>query len=337
MPKLRFARNDSKNSQAQIPSLIWTGKEPDTNRISIIGAGNVGATCAQRILEKGYADVVLLDIIEGLPQGRALDISQSAPILRFNTRIIGTNDYQDTADSDVVIITSGASRKPGMTRDELLTTNANIVTEVTRNVIKYSPDCIIVMVTNPVDVMTHLALRLSGFSRDRVLGLSGVLDGARLATFIAAELNVSVEGVSPCVLGQHGENMVVIPRLTTVHGTPITEILPAETISRLVERTVKGGAEIISLLKTGSAYYTPSAAAVQMAEAIVRDEKRVLTCAAYLDGEYGLKDTVIGVPVKLGRNGIEQIIELELTAAEKAQLAASAESVKQTINKLKIG
>ena len=305
-------------------------------KISIIGAGNVGATCAQRIAERGYADIVLVDIIEGLPQGKALDILESAPILNFNSHLAGTNSYQETADSDVVIITAGLGRKPGMSRDELLLANTNIITEVTRNVVNYSPSCIIVMVTNPVDAMTHLAIHTSQFPRNRVFGLSGVLDAARFSSFIAAELKVSVEGVSPCVLGQHGENMVIIPRLTTVNGIPLTEILPPETISKLIERTIKGGAEIVGLLKTGSAFYAPSAAVAQMVDAIILD-KKTLPCATYLQGEYGIKDTVIGVPVKLGKNGIEQIIELELTPEEKTALTNSAKAVQELVKVMKLG
>ncbi len=306
------------------------------SKISIIGAGNVGASCAQRIVERGYADIVLMDIIEGLPQGRALDILESAPILRFNSHLVGTNNYQETANSDVVIITSGSSRKPGMIRDELLLTNMSIITEVTHNVVNYSPNCIIIMVTNPVDAMTYLAIHISQFPRNRVFGLSGVLDGARFSTFITAELKASVEDVFACVLGQHGENMVVIPRLSTVKGKPITEILSPETIDKLVERTIKGGAEITNLLKTSSALYAPSAAVAQMVEAIILDKKQILPCATYLQGEYGIKDTVISVPVKLGKNGIEQIIELELTPEEKAQLAKSAGAVRELINTMQV-
>lgn len=296
----------------------------------------MGASCAQRIAERGYADIVLVDIVEGLPQGKALDILESAPILNFDSHLIGTNSYQETADSDVVIITSGVGRKPGMTRDELLLTNMNIITEVTRNIVNYSPNCIIIMVTNPVDAMTYLALHISQFSRNRVIGLSGILDTARLSSFIAAELKVSVKDVSACVLGEHGKNMVVIPRLCTVKDTPITEILPPQTIDRLVERTIGGGAEIVELLKTGSAFYAPSAAVAQMVDTVILDEKRILPCATYLKGEYGIKDTVISVPVKLGRNGIEQIIELELTAEEKAQLASSAEEVRKLVNSMRL-
>lgn len=306
-------------------------------KISIIGAGNVGASCTQRLAERDYADIVLLDVVAGLPQGKALDILESAPILKFNSRIIGTNDYQETANSDLVIITSGSPRKPGMTRDELLKINTSIVTEVTRGVANHSPDCIIIMVTNPVEAMTYAALQTSLFPRSRVLGLSSVLDGARLSSFIAAELKAPVERISPCVLGQHGENMVIIPRLCKVNGKPITELLPEETIARLVQRTIKGGAEIVELLKTGSAFYAPSAAVAKMADAIILDKREILHCSAYLDGEYGLKDTIITVPVKLGRNGIEQIMELKLNDEEKQALNKSAEAVKQLISSMKLG
>ena len=309
----------------------------NSSKISIIGAGNVGASCAQRIVERGYADIVLVDIVEGLPQGKALDILQSAPILNFNSHLTGTNSYQETTNSDVVIITSGIARKPGMTRDELLLANRDIITNVTSNVINYSPNCIIIMVTNPVDAMTHLVLQVSKFSRNRVFGLSGVLDAARFSSFIAIELNVSVEDVSACVLGQHGENMVIIPRLSTVNGIPLTKILQQETINKLIERTIKGGAEIVGLLKTGSAFYAPSAAVAQMVDTIILDKKKVLPCATYLDGEYGIKGTVIGVPVKLDRNGIEQVIELELTPEEKIVLTNSAKAVQQLVNIMKLG
>ena len=265
-----------------------------------------------------------------------LDILQSAPILNLNCRLIGTNNFWDTADSDVVVITAGASRKPGMTRDELLLTNSKIVTEVAANVARFSPNSIIVMVTNPVDAMTYLALKVSRFPPNRVLGLSGVLDGARLASFVAAELGVPAAQVSACVLGEHGQHMVVIPRLSCVGGTPITKLLPRETIERLVDRTVKGGAEIVGLLKTGSAFYAPSAALIKMVEAIVLDKKEILPCAAYLQGEYGIKDTVIGVPVRLGKSGIEQVLELELTEEEKKTLATSAEAVKRVIERMKL-
>jgi len=306
------------------------------SKISIIGAGNVGATCAQRIAERGYAYIVLVDIIEGLPQGKALDILESAPIRGFDTRIIGTNSYQETANSDVIVITSGTARKPGMSREELVQANRNIVTEVVRNAVNHSPHCIIIMVTNPVDALTYLAMHISQFPRNRVFGLSGVLDATRFRSFIATELDASVEDVFACVLGQHGEAMVVIPRLSTVCSVPITELLPQVTINKLVERTIRGGAEIVDLLKTGSAFYAPSAAVTQMVEAIILDKKQILPCATYLDGEYGIKDTVITVPVKLGRNGIEQIIELELTTKEKSALTNSAKAVQQLVKAMKL-
>ena len=307
-----------------------------TSKVSIIGAGNVGATCAQRIAERGYADIVLVDIIEGLPQGKSLDMRESLPILGCDRHIIGTNSYQETANSDVVVITSGIPRKPGMTREELLQTNTNIVTEVTRNVVSHSPNCIIIMVTNPLDATTYAALRVSRFPRNRVMGLSGVLDSARLRSFIAAELNVSVEDVFACILGQHGEKMVILPRLCTVSGVSITKLLPQETINRLVERTLKAGAEIVGLLKTGSAFYAPSAGVAQMVEAIILDKKQILPCATCLDGEYGIKDTIISIPVKLGKSGVEQIIELELTAEEKSALASSAQAVQELVKTMKL-
>jgi len=278
-----------------------------------------------------------LDIAPGLAQGKALDISQSAPIVNFNTSVSGTNSYQETAGSEVVIITAGFSRKPGMTRDELVQANMKIAAEVTRNVVKHSPDCTIIMVTNPVDAMTYLAIKTSQFPRNRVVGLSGVLDGARLSSFIAAELKVSPASVSACILGEHGKNMLIIPRLTTVKGKPITELLPKETIDKLAGRTVMGGDEIVALLKTGSAFYTPSAAVARMAEAIVLDKKETLLCAACLDGEYGIRDTAIGVPVKLGKKGIEKIIELELTAEEKQALNKSARAVQELIKTMGLG
>lgn len=278
-----------------------------------------------------------MDIIPGLAPGKALDISQSAPIVNFDTGITGTDNYQQTANSEVIIITAGFSRKPGMTRDELVQANMKIVAEVITKITSHSPNCIIIMVTNPVDAMTYLGLKKSRFPRNRVVGLSGVLDGARLSSFIAAELKVSPASVSACILGEHGKNMLVIPRLTTVKGKPITELLPRETIDKLVQRTVMGGDEIVSLLKTGSAFYAPSAAAARMAEAIVLNKKETLLCAAHLDGEYGIKDTVIDVPVRLGKKGIEEIIELELTKEEKQALAKSVTAVQELIKTMKLG
>ena len=278
-----------------------------------------------------------MDIVDGLPQGKALDILESAPILDFETHLSGTNSYQETADSEVVIITAGLFRKPGMTRDELLLANMKIVTEVIGNVVNYSPNCVIIMVTNPLDAMTYLAIQTSQFQRNRVIGLSGVLDSARFSTFIAIELKVSPADISPCVLGAHGQNMVVIPRLTTVKGKPLTELMPQETIDKLVERTIEGGREIVDLLKTGSAFYAPSAAVARMAEAIVLDKKEILPCATLLQGEYGIKDSVIGVPVRLGKKGVEEIIELELTTEENQALHSSAEGIKQLIKKMGLG
>ena len=306
------------------------------NKVTVVGAGNVGATCAQRIAERGYADVVLVDIIEGMPQGKALDMLETGPIVYSDARLIGTNSYEETADSDIAIITSGMPRKPGMSRDDLVLTNMEIVKGVTESVVKYSPNCIIMVVTNPLDAMSQLALHVSKFPRNRVMGQSGILDTTRFRTFLAMELDVSVEDVSACVLGGHGDTMVAIPRLTTVGGVPITELLPKETIDRIVERTVKGGGEIVSLLKTGSAYYAPSAAVVQMVDSIILDKKRILPCAAYLDGEYGIKGVFVGVPVKLGANGIEQIIELKLNPEENAALKKSAEAVMELIKVMKL-
>jgi len=306
------------------------------NKVTVVGAGNVGATCAQRIVEGGYADVVMVDIIEGLPQGKALDILQSGPILNFDSSIIGTNGYEETADSDIVVITSGIARKPGMSRDDLILTNMKIIKEVTENVVEYSPNCIIIVVTNPLDAMTQLALHVSKFPKNRVMGQSGILDSSRLRTFIAMELGVSVDDVAACLLGGHGDTMVAIPRLTTVGGIPMTELLPKDRVDAILERTVKGGAEIVGLLKTGSAYYAPSAAAVQMVEAIVFDRKKILPCAAYLEGEYGINGAYVGVPVKLGASGIEQIIELKLTEEESAALKRSVEAVKELVAIMKL-
>jgi len=297
----------------------------------------VGSSTAQRIVERGYAEVVLLDIIEGLGQGKALDILQSAPVLNAEIRLSGTSDYKDTADSELVIVTAGLFRKPGMTRDQLLAANAEIVGGVVRNIVKYSPQCVILMVSNPLDAMTYLAVKVSKLPRQRVVGMSGVLDSARLSAFSAAELEVSPKDVSAWVLGAHGQNMVVIPRLPTVKGKPLTELLPRETIDTLVERTIHGGREIVDLLKTGSAFYAPSAGIARMAEAIILDKKEVLPCAALLDGEYRIKDSVIGVPVKLGRGGIEEIVELDLSAEEKQKLYDSAEGVKKLIEKMGVG
>ncbi len=282
-------------------------------KITIIGAGNVGASLGQRLIEKDFADVVLLDIVEGLPHGKALDIMQSGAVIGFKHRISGTNDYADTTGSDIVVITSGIARKPGMSREDLMKINTGIVSDVVRNVAKHSPDCIIIVVANPVDAMTWVAYKTSGFSRNKVIGLSGVLDGARLATFIAEECNVPVTDVTCNVLGEHGSNMLIFPQLSRVKDKPITQLLDKETIDRLIQRTINGGAEIVGLLKTSSAFYAPSASVARMVEAIVKDRKELLVCATVLDGEYHVRDTVMGVPVLLGKGGIQQVIELRMS------------------------
>src|SRR5438876_1994727 len=297
-------------------------------KVTVVGAGNVGATCGQRIVEQQLADVVLIDIVEGVPQGKALDLMESGPIEGYDFRLTGTNNYKDTANSDIVVITAGIPRKPGMSRDDLLRTNYEIVKGVTEQVVKNSPNCIIVVVSNPLDAMVQTAFRVSGFPKERVIGMAGVLDSARFRTFIAMELNVSVENVHAFVLGGHGDTMVPLPRYSTVSGIPITELLPKETIDRLVQRTRDGGAEIVSFLKT-SAWYAPASAIVDMVDAILKDRKKILPCAAYLEGEYGIDGLYVGVPAKLGERGIEQVIEINLTLEERAALQKSAAAVKE--------
>jgi malate dehydrogenase len=305
-------------------------------KITIIGAGNVGATTAQRIVDNELAnEVVLVDIVEGIPQGKGLDMYEATPITGVDVKVIGTNGYDETANSDIIIITAGVARKPGMSREDLLNTNFGIVKEATLKSIEKSPNAIIIVVTNPLDVMAYTAWKVSGFERHRVIGMAGVLDTARFRTFIAMELNVSVEDVYAFVLGGHGDDMVPLVRYTTVAGIPISELLPKEKIDQLVKRTREGGAEIVSYLKTGSAYYAPSAAIVEMVESIVKDKKRILPCSVLLQGEYELNDVFVGVPVKLGKNGVEQIIELKLTEEEKQALHASANRVKKIIDSLK--
>ncbi len=296
-------------------------------KVTVVGAGNVGATAAQRLAEKELCDVVLVDIVEGVPQGKALDLTEAAPIEKHDAKLTGTNGYEATAGSDIVIITAGIPRKPGMSRDDLISTNAGIIKTVTRQVVAYSPDTILIIVSNPLDAMCHVAFEEAGLPKQRVLGMAGVLDSARFRAFIAMELNVSVENTHAFVLGGHGDTMVPLPRYSTVAGIPITELMTQERIDALVTRTANGGAEIVSLLKTGSAYYAPASAAVEMAEAILKDKKKVLPCAAYLQGEYGINDLFIGVPVKLGKSGIEQVIEITLTESEKAALMKSAAAV----------
>ena len=300
-------------------------------KVTVVGSGNVGATAAQRIAEKGYADVALVDIIEGVPQGKALDLLEAAPVEGYDSRIVGSNRYDETAKSDVVVITAGLPRKPGMSRDDLLMKNYEIVKGVTEQVVRHSPDCILVVVSNPLDAMCQVAMRVSGFPRERVIGMAGVLDSARFRTFIAAELGVSVENVHALVMGGHGDTMVPLPRFSTVAGVPITELMNGDTIGRLAQRTRDGGAEIVALLKTGSAYYAPSSAVVEMVDSILLDRKKILPCAAYLQGEYGIRDLFVGVPVKLGSRGIEKIIELKLTAEERAMLQKSADSVAELV------
>lgn len=305
-------------------------------KISIIGAGFVGATAAHWAAAKELGDIVLVDILEGIPQGKALDLFESAPIEGFDANVIGTNGYEETKNSDIVIITSGVPRKPGMSREDLLDINRKIIESVVAEVIAKSPNTILIMVTNPLDTMTYLAYKKSGFPRERVMGMAGVLDTARYRSFIAMELGVSVEDIQALLLGGHGDEMVPLPRYTTVSGIPLTQLLPKEKIDKLVDRTRKGGGEIVNLLKTGSAFYAPSAGVIQMAEAILKDKKRILPCCVYLNGEYGLKDICFGVPVKLGERGVESIVEIDLTEEEKKLVAQSAESVKKSIGELKL-
>ena len=305
-------------------------------KITVVGAGNVGATAAHWIAAKELADVVLVDVLEGMPQGKALDLAQSAPIDGFDVKLVGANSYEETKDSDIVIITAGLARKPGMSRDDLLNTNAGIVTKVTEEVVKYSPNCFIIVVCNPLDAMAQVAYKVSGFPKSRVMGMAGVLDSARMRCFLAEALDVSVENVTAFVLGGHGDTMVPLPRLSTCAGIPITELLPADTIEAINKRTANGGAEIVGLLKTGSAYYAPSLGAVEMAEAILKDKKKILPCAVYLEGEYGINNLFVGVPVKLGKNGVEQIIEVALTNEERSALHKSAGSVQELIDVLGI-
>ncbi len=305
-------------------------------KISIIGAGFVGATAAHWAAQKELGDIVLVDILEGIPQGKALDLFQAGPIEGFDSRIIGTNGYEETKDSDVVIITSGVPRKPGMSREDLLDVNRKIIESVVGQVVEKSPNAILIIVTNPLDTMTYLAFKKSGFPKQRVMGMAGILDTARFKAFISMELGVSVEDIQALLLGGHGDEMVPLPRYTTVSGIPLSQLLPKDKIDRLVDRTRKGGGEIVNLLKTGSAFYAPSAAAIQMTEAILKDKKRILPCCVYLEGEYGLRDICFGVPIKLGAGGVESIIELELTEEEKDLVLKSAESVKKSISELKL-
>ena len=300
-------------------------------KVTVVGAGNVGANCALRIADKELADVVLVDVVEGVPQGKALDLLQSGPVEGYDVMVTGSNDYEPTANSDIVILTAGFPRKPGMSRDDLLMANYEVVKTATEQVVKYSPNCILIVVTNPLDAMCQTAYMISKFSKNRVVGMAGVLDTARFRTFIAMELKVSVENVTAVVLGGHGDTMVPLVRLSNVSGIPLTELLDQATLDRLVDRTRNGGAEIVKYLKTGSAYYAPSAAAVEMTESILHDKKKVLPCAAYLEGEYGIHGLFVGVPVKLGARGIEHIYQLKLATDEQAALEKSAAAVRELV------
>ncbi len=304
-------------------------------KVTVVGAGYVGSTTAQRLAEKELADVVLIDIVDGLPQAKALDLQQAASIEQHDAKLTGANSYEASQGSDIVVVTAGIPRKPGMSRDDLLSTNARIVRAVIEQIASFSPEAVLIVVSNPLDAMCHVAYETSGFPKNRVIGMAGVLDSARFRAFIAAELNVSVENTHAFVLGGHGDSMVPLPRYSTVAGIPITELMPPERIEALVERTRNGGAEIVGLLKTGSAYFAPASAAVDMAQSILKDKKKILPCAAYLEGEYGITGLFVGVPVKLGRNGIEEVIQVELTQEERAALLESADAVRDLANSLK--
>lgn len=304
-------------------------------KVTVVGAGNVGATVAQRLAEKELADVVLVDIIEGVPQGKSLDLAEASPIEQHDAHLTGTNSYEASAGSDIVIITAGIPRKPGMSRDDLLSTNRRIIQGVTRQVVKYAPGTILIIVSNPLDAMCHVAMAESGFPKNRVIGMAGVLDSSRFRAFIAEEMKVSVENVHALVLGGHGDTMVPLPRYSTVAGVPITELMTPERIDALVTRTRNGGAEIVGLLKTGSAYYAPASAAVEMAESILKDKNKILPCAAYLEGEYGISGLFVGVPVKLGKNGIEEIVKLKLLPEETDALKKSAAAVRELVDAMK--
>ena len=303
-------------------------------KVTVIGAGNVGATLAHRIVDKQLADVALIDILEGVPQGKGLDLLEAGPIEGYDVKIKGTNDYADTANSDVVVMTAGFPRKPGMSRDDLLKANYAVVKAAIEQAAKHSPNAILIVVTNPLDAMVQTAFRVSGFPKNRVIGMAGVLDSARYRTFLAEALNVSVQDVEGLVLGGHGDTMVPVPSYTTIAGVPVSQLLPKETLDKIIDRTRKGGAEIVNLLKTGSAFYAPSAAVVQMIDAIFNDRKKVLPCAAYLEGEYGINGLFVGVPVKLGKEGVEKIYEIKLDEAEKAALKKSADAVQELVTVL---
>jgi malate dehydrogenase len=301
------------------------------SKVTVVGAGNVGATVGQRVAERDYADVVLVDVIPNMPQGKALDILEAGPVLGYDSLVVGTNGYDETSGSDVVVITSGIPRKPGMSRDDLIRTNQGIVTQVTQEIVKRSPNAILLLVTNPLDAMTQLAYKVSGFPKQRVLGQAGVLDTARFRTFLAQELNVSVRDVQAYVLGGHGDTMVPLTRFSTVGGVPVSQLIPAERLQQIVQRTRDGGAEIVNLLGAGSAYYAPSASVLQMLDAILLDKQQIMPCSVYLEGEYGINGLFVGVPAKLGAGGVEEVVQIELTADERAQLHQSAEAVRELV------
>ena len=319
-----------------ITLITQAGGDMARKKITIVGAGNVGAHAAVWAATKELGNIVLIDVVEGVPQGKGLDLTEASPVEGFDSRILGTNDYKDTANSDIVIITAGMARKPGMSRSDLINTNTGIVKGVTEQIAKHSPNAIIIVVTNPLDVMVYVAWKVSGFQHNRVIGLSGALDAARLKTFIAMELNVSVEDVSAMVIGGHADEMVPLPRYSTVSGIPIGQLISKNRIDAIMERTKKAGSEIVGLLKTGSAFYAPSAAVIEMAESIIRDKKRVIPCAAYCNGKYGVNGIFIGVPVKLGSDGVEDIIEIELSKEERTQLDNSVSVIKKLIEEIKI-
>jgi malate dehydrogenase len=305
-------------------------------KVTVVGAGNVGATLAQRIADRELADVVLIDIVEGMPQGKGLDIREAGPVEGSDSQVLGTNDYADTAGSEVVVITAGIARKPGMSRDDLLNTNYKIVKECTENALKHSPGAILIVVSNPLDAMCQVAYKVAGLPKQRVFGMAGVLDSARMRTFIALELGVSVENTHAFVLGGHGDTMVPLPRYSTVSGIPITELMSPERVDAIVKRTASGGAEIVSLLKTGSAYYAPSSSTAEMVDAVLKDKHKVLPCCCYLEGEFGIKNLYVGVPAQLGQRGVEKIWEIKLTDAEQAALKKSAAAVQELVDVLKL-
>jgi malate dehydrogenase len=319
------------NAEWLVTRHILKGKTFMRSKISVIGAGFVGSTLVQRVAERDYADVVMFDIVPNMPQGKALDILESGPVMGYDSQVIGTNDWADTANSDLVVVTSGIPRKPGMSRDDLIKTNQKIITQVTEQIATYSPNSIIIMVTNPMDAMAQLTLHVSGFPRERVIGQGGVLDTSRFRTFIAQEVGASVRDVQAYVLGGHGDTMVPLSRMCTVAGIPISQLIPPQRVEEIVQRARDGGAEIVKLLGTGSAYFAPSASVLQMIDSILLDKKMIMPCAVYLQGEYGIKDTFVGVPVQLGAKGLEKVIELELTESERAQLQNSANAVQELV------